>query len=89
VARLSRGPAPTTELAKPFRWPSRPSSSTSMFSGSAGWSARRRRAGFGPYELSPNTLKAAEDWMAEQRALWERRLDQLDNFLNELKGQSE
>ena len=37
------------------------------------------------YRLVPQPLKAAERWMAQQRALWERRLDQLDKYLMELK----
>jgi len=37
------------------------------------------------FQLVPQPLEAAESWMAEQRALWERRLDQLDNFLKDLK----
>ena len=37
------------------------------------------------YRLVPQPLKAAERWMAQQRALWERRLDQLDTYLLELK----
>ena len=41
------------------------------------------------YELAPTALKPVEDWLSKQRALWEKRLDQLDNFLNELKEQSE
>jgi DNA-binding transcriptional ArsR family regulator len=37
------------------------------------------------YRLVPQPLKAAERWMAQQRALWERRLDQLDTYLLQLK----
>jgi hypothetical protein len=37
------------------------------------------------YQIAPQPLKVAERWMVEQRALWERRLDQLDNYLLELK----
>jgi DNA-binding transcriptional ArsR family regulator len=37
------------------------------------------------YRLVPQPLKAAERWMAQQRALWERRLDQLDKYLLQLK----
>jgi hypothetical protein len=33
----------------------------------------------------PQPLRAAERWMAQQRALWERRLDQLDSYLLQLK----
>src|SRR6266508_4154010 len=36
------------------------------------------------YRLVPQPLRAAERWMAQQRALWERRLDQLDSYLLEL-----
>jgi len=28
----------------------------------------------------------ALDWLAKQRALWERRLDQLDNYITSLKN---
>jgi len=41
------------------------------------------------YQLAPQPLKAAEHWMQTQRALWERRLDQLDNFLLGLPGHKE
>lgn len=37
------------------------------------------------YRLAPKPLKAAEHWMVRQRTMWERRLDQLDNYLNTLK----
>jgi hypothetical protein len=33
----------------------------------------------------PQPLEAAERWMNKQRALWERRLDQLDSYLLEMK----
>jgi DNA-binding transcriptional ArsR family regulator len=37
------------------------------------------------YELAPRQLKHAEDWLARQRTGWERRLDQLDAYVMELK----
>ena len=37
------------------------------------------------YEIIPKRLKLAEDWMVRQRALWEKRLDQLDTYLITLK----
>lgn len=37
------------------------------------------------YELAPKKLKAAERWLSTYRMQWERRLDQLDNFLLGLK----
>jgi hypothetical protein len=41
------------------------------------------------YHLSPGALGAAEGWLVEQRSTWERRLDQLDRYLVELKKQSD
>ena len=35
--------------------------------------------------LEPRMLRVAEDWIAERRALWERRLDALDRYLAETK----
>jgi DNA-binding transcriptional ArsR family regulator len=40
------------------------------------------------YRLEPRKLEAAEQWMATQRSMWERRLDQLDSYLHEMKEQS-
>jgi hypothetical protein len=36
--------------------------------------------------LEPQALSAAEAWIAEQRALWEARLDRLENVLAELQA---
>ena len=37
------------------------------------------------YELVPGRLKLAETWLSQQREFWERRLNQLDKYLIELK----
>jgi DNA-binding transcriptional ArsR family regulator len=37
------------------------------------------------YELAPEQMKVAEDWLGRQRKLWERRFDQLDSYLMKLK----
>ena len=39
------------------------------------------------YQLAPEPLQLAENWLAEQRALWERRLDQFDAYVMSLKEQ--
>ena len=39
------------------------------------------------YELAPEQMKLAEDWLGKQRRLWEQRLDQLDNHLMKMKQQ--
>ena len=38
------------------------------------------------YRVTPAPLRAAEKWMGAQRELWERRLDQLDEYLLALEA---
>jgi DNA-binding transcriptional ArsR family regulator len=33
--------------------------------------------------IEPGALRMAENWIAGQRTVWERRLDRLDDFLAE------
>ena len=41
------------------------------------------------FRINPPRLRVAEDWLAEQRRLWEARLDQLDEYLHRLKAKEE
>lgn len=89
VERLSRGPAPTSELAAPFKM-AMPSFLQHLDVLTDSGLVRSSKAGrVRTYELAPDALKTVEDWLAKQRTMWEKRLDQLDTFLNELKEQSE
>lgn len=85
LERLSSGPAAVSELARPFKM-SLPSFSQHLEMLEDCGLVRSRKAGrVRTYQLTPQPLEAAEHWMAKQRALWERRLDQLDSYLEELK----
>jgi DNA-binding transcriptional ArsR family regulator len=85
LERLSRGPAAMTELARPFRM-ALPSFSQHLGVLEACGLVRSQKVGrVRTYQLTPQPLEAAQDWMAAQRAMWERRLDQLDDFLKDLK----
>ncbi len=89
VERLRDGPIATSELASRFKM-ALPSFLQHLgVLKKCGLIRSSKKGRVRTYELSPKPLKVAEDWMAKQRTLWERRLDQLDNFLNELKEQSE
>ena len=44
----------------------------------------KKRGRVRTWRLVPRPLEAAEGWLAEQRAIWERRLDQLDDYLHEM-----
>jgi DNA-binding transcriptional ArsR family regulator len=37
------------------------------------------------YQLAPEKLRLAEDWLGKQRRFWEQRLDQLDEYLLTMK----
>jgi DNA-binding transcriptional ArsR family regulator len=89
LSRLSTGPAPVTELARPFKM-ALPSFTQHLEVLEQCGLVRSRKSGrVRTYRLVPRPLEAAERWMAQQRALWERRLDQLDNYLLELKEEME
>jgi hypothetical protein len=47
---------------------------------------RSRKAGrVRTYRLARDPFKKAEDWMARQRAIWEQRLDQLDEYATRIQ----
>lgn len=88
LRRLSRGTAPTSELAEPFRM-ALPSFLQHLEVLERSGLVRSTKAGrVRTWRLAPQPLKAAEHWMAAQRALWERRLDQLDDYLKTMKETS-
>jgi DNA-binding transcriptional ArsR family regulator len=85
LRRLSAGSAPVSELARSFDM-ALPSFTQHLDVLEQCGLVRSRKAGrVRTYRLVPRPLKAAERWMAQQRALWERRLDQLDKYLLHLK----
>jgi DNA-binding transcriptional ArsR family regulator len=85
LGRLSGGPAAVSELARPFDM-ALPSFTQHLEVLEGCGLVRSRKTGrVRTYRLAPQPLKAVERWMVEQRALWDRRLDQLDDYLAELK----
>ena len=87
LKRLSRGPAPVSELSQPFPM-ALPSFSQHLSVLERCGLVRSRKTGrVRTYRLVPRPLKVAEQWMVEQRTIWECRLDQLDHVLNAMKEQ--
>lgn len=86
LQRLSRGSAAVSELAEPFDMALPSFMQHLKVLEASGLVASRKRGRVRTYQLSSAPLRAAESWMAEQRALWERRLDQLDEYLITLKS---
>lgn len=85
VERLGRGPAATSELAAPF-----PMALPSFLQHldvltKVGLVTSRKEGRVRTFRLTPRPLQVVEDWMTTQRQLWERRLDQFDNYVRTLK----
>jgi DNA-binding transcriptional ArsR family regulator len=85
LERLSRSSASVSELAEPFDM-ALPSFVQHMRILEGCGLVRSRKSGrVRTYRIAPRRMKLAEDWMVRQRALWERRLDQLDEYLATMK----
>lgn len=81
LARLGRGPAGMTELARPFAMALPSFLQHLRLLEDSGLVRSRKRGRVRTYRLAPRPLRAAEGWLARQRTMWERRLDQLDAYL--------
>jgi len=87
LEQLTRGPAPVSALAQPFHM-ALPSFMQHLdVLEECGLVRSKKQGRVRTYALSPQPLKAAEDWLSAQRAHWERRLDSLDDFLKTLTKQ--
>jgi DNA-binding transcriptional ArsR family regulator len=84
LARLSRGPASVTELARPM-----PMSLPAVLQHlqaleASGLVASQKQGRVRTCRIVPEALAAAEGWIAEQRALWEARFDRFDDYVTKL-----
>jgi DNA-binding transcriptional ArsR family regulator len=86
VARLAQGETSVKELASPFKMSGPAVTKHLKVLEGAGLIARSKRAQQRPCRLMPKPLKEATDWMEQYRALWEQRLDRLEDYLLELQG---
>src|SRR3954447_7668564 len=86
VARLSRAPASVSELARPLRI-SLPAVMQHLKLLEASGLVRSEKKGrVRTCRVEPEALAAAEGWIAEQRALWEGRLDRFETYVEEMKA---
>lgn len=85
VERLGRGPVATSELARPFPM-ALPSFVQHLDVLERSGLVTSQKAGrVRTYSLVPTGLGGAQSWLATQREVWTRRLDQLDDYLEELQ----
>ena len=85
VERLSRGPASVSELAKPFDMALPSLMQHLKVLEDSGLATSQKEGRVRTFHIAPQTLSGVEDWLATQRSLWERRLDQLDAYLAHMK----
>ena len=85
LERLGRSPASVSELAEPFEMALPSFVQHLAVLEDCGLVRSRKEGRVRTYQLVPKRLKVAEHWLDRQRAVWERRLDQLDDYLAELK----
>lgn len=86
LARLSRGPASVSELAKPL-----PMSLPAVMQHvraleDSGLVRSEKKGRVRTVRMETNALGAAEQWIAERRAEWEAQLDRFEDYLATLKN---
>lgn len=87
IAQLSQSPASMTELARPFRMALPSFAQHLSVLEKCGVVQSRKDGRVRRYRLVPQPLSVAEDWIAAQRAIWEQRLDQLEEYIATMKAQ--
>jgi DNA-binding transcriptional ArsR family regulator len=85
LEQLAVGPATVSDLAAPFDMtlPSFVQHLSVLERSRLVKSKKRGRVR--TYEIAPERFKVAEDWLNEQRRLWESRLDRFDEYVKRLK----
>jgi DNA-binding transcriptional ArsR family regulator len=89
IERLSRGPAPVTELARPLPM-SLPSAMQHLGVLVAAGLVRSEKVGrVRTCAIEPKALSLAEQWINARRIDWEHRLDRLGEYLKTLENEGE
>lgn len=85
IERLSRGPASVSDLAQPFDMALPSFMQHLRVLEEAGLVRSTKRGRVRTYRLSPTPLASAETWLAQQRSVWEQRLDRFDAYVTTLE----
>jgi DNA-binding transcriptional ArsR family regulator len=85
LARLAKGEASVTELAKPFDMTLPAISKHLKVLERAGLITRSREAQWRPCRLKAQRLEEAADWVERYREFWEQSFDRLGEHLREMQ----
>src|SRR5438093_5600985 len=83
VERLCRGPASVSELARPLDMTLSAVVQHLAVLEASGLVRSEKVGRVRTCRVEPAALRAAEQWIAERRTTWERRLDRLGEYLAE------
>jgi DNA-binding transcriptional ArsR family regulator len=88
LARLSKGEASVSDLAKPFRRRMSLPAVTKHVKvlEKAGLITKTRKAQWRPCKINGDGFKDAADWIAEYQAFWEESFDRLGAYLETVTG---
>lgn len=85
LARLANGEATVNELVAPFELSQPTISKHLKVLERAGLVSRGRDAQFRPVRLNAAPLASAAQWLGDYRRFWAESLDQLDEYVRDLK----
>ena len=89
VERLSRGPAPVSELARPLPM-SLPAAMQHLAVLEEAGLVRSHKVGrVRTCAIEPKALSQAEQWINTRRIEWEKRLDRLGDYLKSLEAEGD
>ena len=89
VERLSQGPASVSELARPLAMSLAAVLQHVQVLEASGLVRSQKTGRTRTCSINPAVLRSAEQWISEQRILWERRLDRLGEYLAQEENPSQ
>lgn len=86
VQQLAQGPSTVSELAEPFEMAMPSFLQHIRVLESSGLIRTRKEGRTRHCEFTPEQLGQAQDWLGEQRKIWEDRLDRLEAYIETLSA---
>ena len=87
LAQLTKGEECVTRLARPYSMSLAAVSKHLIVLEKAGLVRRRRRGRVHSLKLEAKPMQEAQEWISRYSKFWEKNLDRLEDYLNELQLQ--